>query len=341
VLWVVRATLFAGAVVVLALLPRALTDFRASQFALVAIYFIALIGLNILTGYSGQISLGHGAFMAIGGYTTAILISDQGLTLGGHTFTSDMRDVYTIPIAGLVAGVAGLLFGIPALRLSGLYLALATFAVAVALPSVLKKADELTGGSSGINLFGLPRLTGQGVETTVFGRTLTFLDWLYYLSWAIALVLFLAAFLLLRGRTGRAWRAIRDSELAAASSGVNLAVYKTLAFGVSAFYAGIAGALFAIHTTFVNPDTFPVTLSIFLLVGVVVGGLGSLLPLVFGAALIVFLPDFAQRVSSSAGTPSIVYGVVLVVAMFVLPTGVGGLVRKLLGPLTTRLYTRA
>jgi branched-chain amino acid transport system permease protein len=341
VLWVVRATLFAGAVVVLALLPRALTDFRASQFALVAIYFIALIGLNILTGYSGQISLGHGAFMAIGGYTTAILISDQGLTLGGHTFTSDMRDVYTIPIAGLVAGVAGLLFGIPALRLSGLYLALATFAVAVALPSVLKKADELTGGSSGINLFGLPRLTGEGVETTVFGRTLTFLDWLYYLSWAIALVLFLAAFLLLRGRTGRAWRAIRDSELAAASSGVNLAVYKTLAFGVSAFYAGIAGALFAIHTTFVNPDTFPVTLSIFLLVGVVVGGLGSLWPLVFGAALIVFLPDFAQRVSSSAGTPSIVYGVVLVVAMFVLPTGVGGLVRKLLGPLTTRLYTRS
>jgi branched-chain amino acid transport system permease protein len=341
VLWAVRATLFAGAVVVLLFLPRALTDFRASQFALVAIYFIALIGLNILTGYSGQISLGHGAFMAIGGYTTAILMSDQGLKLGGHTFASDLRDIYTIPIAGLAAGVAGLLFGIPALRLSGLYLALATFAVAVALPSVLKKADELTGGSSGINLFGLPRLTGQGVETTVFGHTLTFLDWLYYLSWAIALVLFLAAVFLLSGRTGRAWRAIRDSELAAASSGVNLAVYKTLAFGVSAFYAGIAGALFAIHTTFVNPDTFPITLSIFLLVGVVVGGLGSLWPLVFGAALIVFLPDIAQRISSSAGAPSIVYGVVLVVAMFVLPTGVGGLVRKLVGPLTTRLYTRS
>jgi branched-chain amino acid transport system permease protein len=341
VLWGVRATLFAAAAVVLALLPRALSDFRASQFALVAIYFIALIGLNVLTGYSGQISLGHGAFMAIGGYTTAILVSDQGLKLGGHTFASDMRDVYTIPIAGLVAGVAGLLFGIPALRLSGLYLALATFAVAVALPSVLKKADELTGGSSGINLFGVPRLTGLGVETTVLGRTITFNDWLYYLSWTIAVVLFVAAWLLLNGRTGRALRALRDSEIAAASSGVHLATYKTLAFGVSAFYAGVAGGLFAIHTTFVNPDTFPITLSIFLLVGVVVGGLGSLAPLVFGAALIVFLPDLAQRISKSPGAPSIVYAVVLIGAMFLLPTGVGGLVRRIVGPLTTRLYTRS
>jgi branched-chain amino acid transport system permease protein len=340
-LWATRGALFSAAVVALALLPRWLTDFRASQFALVAIYFIALLGLNVLTGYSGQISLGHGAFMAIGGYTTAILMSEQGLKLGGHVFSSDLRDIYTLPLAGLVAGIAGVVFGIPALRLSGLYLALATFAVAVALPSVLKKADTLTGGSSGINLFGLPRLTGLGVETTVLGRTLTFNDWLYYLSWTLAAVLFLAAWLLLRGRTGRALRAIRDSEVAAASSGVHLATYKTLAFGVSAFYAGIAGGLFAIHTTFVNPDTFPITLSIFLLVGVVVGGLGSLWTLVFGAALIVFLPDIAQRISKSAGAPSMVYGAVLILVMLVLPTGVGGLVRRLVGPLTTRLYTRS
>ena len=339
-LWVIRGALVALALVVLALLPRYLTDFRASQFALVAIYFIALLGLNVLTGYSGQISLGHGAFMAIGGYTTAILMSEQGLRLGGHVFSSDMRDIYTVPIAGAIAGLAGVLFGIPALRLSGLYLALATFAVAVALPSVLKRAESLTGGSSGINLFGVPRLTGLGVETTVLGRTLTFNDWLYYLSWTVAVVLFVVAWLLLSGRTGRALRAIRDSEVAAASSGVHLATYKTLAFGVSAFYAGVAGGLFAIHTTFVNPDTFPITLSVFLLVGVVVGGLGSLATLVFGAALIVFLPDIAQRISKSPGAPSIVYAVVLIVAMFVLPTGVGGLVRRLVGPLTTRLYTR-
>ncbi|MGH3104163.1 MAG: branched-chain amino acid ABC transporter permease [Gaiellaceae bacterium] len=340
-LWGIRLALFAAAVAVIALLPRVLTDFRASQFALVAVYFVALLGLNVLTGYSGQISLGHGAFMAIGGYTTAILMSEQGLEVAGHTFSSDMRDLYTIPIAGVVAGLAGVAFGIPALRLSGLYLALATFAVAVALPSVLKKAETLTGGSTGINLFGLPRLTGLGIETTVLGRTLTFNDWLYYLCWTVAVVLFAAAWLLLQGRTGRALRAIRDSELAAASSGVNLATYKTLAFGVSAFYAGVAGSLFAIAITFVNPDTYPITLSIFLLVGLVVGGLGSLATLVAGAALIVFLPDIAESISSSAGAPSIVYGVVLIVAMLVLPTGVGGLVRKLFGPLTTRLYTRS
>jgi branched-chain amino acid transport system permease protein len=340
-LWAIRAALFALALGVLALLPRWLTDFRASQFALVAIYFIALLGLNVLTGYSGQISLGHGAFMAIGGYTTAILMSDQGLRLGGHVFSSDMRDIYTLPIAGAVAGAAGVLFGIPALRLSGLYLVLATFAVAVALPSVLKKAESFTGGSSGINLFGVPRLTGLGVETTVLGRTLTFNDWLYYLCWTVAVVLFVAVWLLLSGRTGRALRAIRDSEIAAAASGVHLALYKTVAFGVSAFCAGVAGGLFAIHTTFVNPDTFPITLSIFLLVGVVVGGLGSLATLVFGAALIVFLPDIAQRISTSPGAPSIVYAVVLIAAMFLLPTGVGGLVRRLVGPLTTRLYTRS
>jgi len=340
-LWAIRVALFAGAVTALAFLPRLLGTFRASQFALVAIYFVALLGLNVLTGYNGQISLGHGAFMAIGGYTTAILMSDQGLELAGHTFASDMRDIYTIPIAGLVAGAAGIAFGIPALRLSGLYLALATFAVAVALPSVLKKAETLTGGSSGINLFGVPRLTGLGVETTVLGHTISFNDWLYYLSWTVAVVLFAVAWLLLQGRFGRALRAIRDSELAAAASGVSLATYKTLAFGISAFYAGVAGSLFAVHTTFVNPDTFPITLSIFLLVGVVVGGLGSLSTLVFGAAFIVFLPDVAQRISKSPGAPAMIYAAVLIAAMFVLPTGVGGLVRRFVSPLTTRLYTRS
>jgi branched-chain amino acid transport system permease protein len=337
----VRLAACAAGLAVLALLPRVLTDFRASQLALVAVYFIALLGLNVLTGFNGQVSLGHGAFMAVGAYTTAILVSDQGIELAGHTFSSDVRDLLTIPIAGVVAGVAGVLFGIPALRLSGLYLALATFAVAVAMPSVLRRAESLTGGSSGINLFGVPQVTGHSVSTTVLGRELTYNDWLYYLCWSIAVVMLALAWLLLRGRTGRALRAIRDSEVAAAASGVHLPTYKTLAFGVSAFYAGVAGALFALAIGFVNPNSpDPVTLSIFLLVGVVVGGLGSLWPLVFGAAFIQFLPDVAQRVSKEAGTPSIVYGAVVILAMFVLPTGVGGLLRRVLGPLTTRLYTR-
>jgi branched-chain amino acid transport system permease protein len=332
--WAIKGGLCAAALVVLALLPRVLSDFRASQAALVAVYFVALIGLNVLTGFSGQVSLGHGAFVAVGAYTTALLVSDQGLELAGHTFSSDLRDLWTIPIAGLVAGIAGVLFGIPALRLSGLYLALATFAVAVALPSVLRRAETLTGGSSGINLFGLPQVTGHSISTTVLGRELTYNDWLYYLCWTVAVVMLGLAWLLLRGRTGRALRAIRDSEVAAAASGVHLPTYKTLAFGVSAFYAGVAGSLFALAIGFVNPNSpDPVSLSIFLLVGVVVGGLGSLWPLVFGAAFIQFLPDLAQRVSKAPGTPSIVYGAALVIAMLVLPRGVGGLLR--------RLYTRS
>jgi branched-chain amino acid transport system permease protein len=341
-IWAVRVVSFALAVAILALLPRFLSDFRASQAALVAVYFVALLGLNVLTGYSGQVSLGHGAFMALGAYTTAILVSDQQLELFGHTFSSDVRDLWTIPVAGLVAGLAGVLFGIPALRLSGLYLALATFAIAVALPFVLRRADELTGGTSGINLFGLPRVTGLGVEAKVLGHTLTYNDWLYYLCWTVALVMYVAVWLLLRGRIGRALRAIRDSEVAAAASGVHLPTYKTLAFGVSAFYAGVAGSLFALVITFVNPSSpDPVTLSIYLLVGVVVGGLGSLWPLVFGAVFIQFLPDWAQYISKEPGTPAIVFGAALILVAILLPNGFAGLVKRAVGPLTSRLYTRS
>jgi branched-chain amino acid transport system permease protein len=338
--------------VVAFVLPGFISDFRAQQLAYVAIYLIALIGLNILTGYTGQISLGHGAFMAIGGYTTAILISDQGLQLRDHVFSSDMKDLWTIPLAGLVAGAAGLLFGIPALRLTGLYLALATFAIAVATPAVIKRFEGFTGGGSGVNMFGLPGLTGGIDGVTVFGHHLTFNEWLYYLSWTIALVALAVAWLVLRGRTGRAFRAVRDSETAAASSGVNLALYKTLAFGISAAFAGIAGSLYAIANTFVNPDTFPITLSIFLLVGVVVGGLGSLAGLVAGAVFIYFmqiswsqqvdkaipdwLPWFGDINTSSPGAPAVAFGVVLIAIMLIVPTGAAGLLRRI-GALSGRL----
>jgi branched-chain amino acid transport system permease protein len=337
---------FVVAIVVVFALPQVVSDFRLQEFAYVGIYFIALVGLNILTGYTGQISLGHGAFMAIGGYTTALLISDQSLKLGGHVFggeagdfKGDMKDLWTIPIAVVVTGVVGLLFGIPALRLSGLYLALATFAIAVSMPAVIKRFEGTTGGGSGINLFGLEGLTGGVSGVTVLGHHLEFNEWIYYLSWTLALVGLAVAWLLLRGRTGRAFRAVRDSEIAAASSGVNLSVYKTLAFGVSAAYAGLAGSLFAIATTYVNPDTFPIALSIFLLVGVVVGGLGSLWPLVFGAIFIQFLPLWAQEVSKAQGAPAVVYGVILILVMIMLPGGAAGLIRRLQA-FTSRGYHR-
>jgi branched-chain amino acid transport system permease protein len=356
----IRIALFVAAAVGILLLPRFISDFRAQQFAYVGIYFIALLGLNLLTGFTGQISLGHGAFMLIGGYTTAILISNQEppLELLGHQFTNDMRDIWTIPIAGLVAGIVGFLFGFPALRLTGLYLALATFAIAVAAPAIVRRFNEFTGGGGGINLFDVPGRTKAEVITDpvtfesrelgvdIFGINIpTFNEWLYYLCWSIALVMFGIVWFLLRGRFGRSLRAVRDSELAAASSGVNLARYKTLAFGISAFYAGVAGSLLAIATTFVNPDTFPITLSIFLLVGVVVGGLGSLWPLVFGAIFIHFMqiewaqsaervvPDFLPLLggidTDLPGAPAVAFGVILILIMLASPGGAAGLIRML------------
>ena len=299
-------------------LPAFVTDFRAQQFSYVGIYLVALIGLNILTGYTGQISLGHGAFMAIGGYTTAILMTDHGV-----------KDIATIPIAIVVTGVAGFLFGLPAARLSGLYLALATFAIAVAMPSVIKRFEGFTGGGSGVNLFGTPELTASLTPVRIAGFELNFNNWLYYLAWSIAMLGYVIGWLILRGRTGRAFRAVRDSETAAVSSGVSLARTKALAFGISAAYAGAAGALFAIATTYVNPDTFPVALSIFLLVGVVIAGLGSLQGLIIGAIFIQFMPLWAQNISKSPGAPAVIYGAFLILVVLALPGGAAGLIARL------------
>jgi branched-chain amino acid transport system permease protein len=304
--------------------PAFVSDFRAQQFSYVGIYLVALIGLDILTGYTGQISLGHGAFMAIGGYTTAILMTDHGV-----------KDIWTIPVAIVIAGVVGFLFGFPAARLSGLYLALATFGIAVATPALIKRFEGFTGGGSGINLFGIPELTASLTPVKILGFELNFNNWLYYLAWTVALIGYVIAWLILRGRTGRSLRAVRDSETAAVSSGVDLTRAKAFAFGVSAAYAGAAGALFAIATTYVNPDTFPVALSIFLLVGVVVSGLGSLTGLIVGAIFIQFMPLWAQNISKAPGVPAVIYGGFLIILVLALPGGAAGLIDRI-----TRLSRR-
>jgi len=288
---------FAALVVFVALLPAFISDVKAQQYAYVGIYLVALLGLNILTGYTGQISLGHGAFVAIGAYTTAVLATQHGV-----------RDLWTIPAAGVVAGVAGYAFGYPALRLEGVYLALATFAVAIATPSLAKRFPGLTGGGTGMQLH------------------LSATHRVYVLTWCIAGALFAASWFLLRGRFGRTLRAVRDSEVAAVSVGVDAARYKRLALGISAFYAGVAGSLLAITISHVNPDTFPPGLSILLLTGAVVGGLGSVLGPLVGALFVEFVPLYAQDVSKQA--PTVVYGLVLVIGMFVAPTGAAGLARS-------------
>ena len=297
-----------AAAVVLAALPFLLPGFRTGQLAIVGAYFIAILGLDLLTGHSGQISLGHGALMAVGAYTTAILVGHHGV-----------RDVATIPIAGMVAGGVGLLAGVPALRLTGYYLALATFGIAVVLPTILRKFDHFTGGSTGISFFGSPHQTGHGLGVAGLGDA----QWRYALTWTIAAALFLLAWYLLSSRFGRALRAVRDSELAAAASGVDRSAHKVAAFGLSAAYAGVAGSLFAIDIAYVSPDTIPIQLSLYLLVGAVVGLQGSIWGALLGALLIEFLPDIVGEIphvdTKQAGPTTFAFGAILVALTLLIP----------------------
>jgi branched-chain amino acid transport system permease protein len=309
ILW--RVIALAAVPILVVFLPKAFNDYFNFRLAFVGIYFIAIVGLNVLTGYNGQISLGHGAFMAIGAYTTAIL----------HQHGVDLY--LTIPIAAVLTGLVGFAFGFPALRLSGVYLALATFGLAVSIPLIAKRFEGFTGGGQGLRIDPLPSSPIGGLSTN---------EWLSYLTWAIAGLMFGAAWLILRGPLGRAFRAVRDAPIAAISSGVSLARYKTLAFGIAAAYAGVAGALLAIAIAFVNPDTFPVSLSILLLTGAVVGGLGSLEGMLFGAVFIQFAPGWAERLSKhlhyneATVQSTVVYGLILLAVLFVLPNGAAGLV---------------
>jgi branched-chain amino acid transport system permease protein len=327
-----KVGVFCAGGVVVALLPQFMGEVRLQQFTFVAIYFIALLGLNILTGYNGQISLGHGAFMGVGAYVAALLMLGE-TTLEALTqqdapdwlpLGDGMRPVFTLPLAGLVTGLIGIAFGIPALRLAGVSLALATFAVAVSLPILARRFDELTGGGGGLIL---------PLNTTPFGWDISTRHWLYYEAWVTAGILFIVAWLLVRGRIGRAWRSIRDGEIAAVSSGVSPALYKVLAFGISSGYAGVAGALLAIEVSFVNPDTFPLSLSVLLLASAVLGGLGSLTGVIFGALLLEYLPIYSQdpplvSFEFSTQAPSVVFGAFLIVMMLLLPGGVAGLFRR-------------
>lgn len=283
--------------------------YQLFQGTMVLAYAIALLGLNMLTGYNGQISLGHGAFFALGAYSAGILMEHAGAPYWA-----------TVPAAAVICLVIGYLFGRPALKLEGLYLALATFALGVAMPQLLKykHLEAWTGGVQGIVLM---------KPDAPFGLPLSQDQWLYLFSLGVAVVMFVIAHNLLQSGTGRAMRAIRDHAMAAEAMGVDNRHYKSMTFGVSAAFTGVGGALSAIAVQFVSPDSFTLFLSISLLVGIVVGGVGTLWGAVFGAVFIMFVPNLAEQVSKAA--PWAVYGVVLIVIMFAMPGGVVGLLRRL------------
>jgi branched-chain amino acid transport system permease protein len=312
---------FAALVAAVLLAPLVLSNYRTYQLGLVAVYLVALLGLDMLTGFTGQISLGHGAFMGIGAYTTTILVVDHG-----------WRDLWTVPVAGLVAGLCGLAFGLPATRFAGPYLALATFAIPLSFIGILKRFPHFTGGNVGKNLPQLHSEFGIGVHPSV---------WFYAVCWVVALVMLPGSCLIVRGRFGRALRAVRDSEIASTANGVSTAAIKTAAFGISAFYCGVAGGLFAIGITYVNPDTFPIALSILLLTGIVIGGAGSLYGMVFGAVFVEFIQiswspallDLFSKVhhidTRAPGSGLVVYGAILLVVLYLAPSGIAGLTRRL------------
>lgn len=308
--------LFAALLAAACVLPFVLPSYAVFQATMVITYALALLGLNLLTGFNGQISLGHGAFFALGAYVAAMLME-----LAGWPYWA------TLPAAALAGGLLGYLFGMPALKLEGVYLALATFALGVATPQLLKYKgfEAFTGGSQGLVLM---------KPEAPFGLPLDADQWLYFFCLAVALALFAVARNLLRGSVGLNLVAVRDHPIAAQAMGVDNARIKTVTFGISALYTSVGGALSAIVVQFVAPDSFSVFLSITLLVGAVVGGLSSLSGALYGALFIQFVPRLAEQVSKAA--PWAVYGAILLALMLLWPTGVAGAIARLRSWITSR-----
>ena len=293
------ASLTALAIMVIG--PLFLKNFVIFQCTMIVIYAIAILSLNILTGASGQFSLGHSAFFAVGAYTTAILMEH-----------GDMNYALTLPFAGMVCFIFGFLFGLPALRLSGVYLALATFALAIAMPQLLKLGtfEHWTGGVQGLVV---------NKPDPPFGIKMSQDLWLYYFTLVVAIGIYILSVNLLNSRSGRALMAIRDNPIAASSMGIDLSLYKTLAFGISAGITGVAGGLGAIVVAFVAPDGYSIQFANALFLGMVIGGVGWLPGSLAGAAFIVLIPNVAEGVSK--GLSGAVFGVFILAVIFLLPNG--------------------
>lgn len=291
-------------VIALAVLPFVISPYHAFQVATIMVYALALLGLNLLTGYNGQISLGHGAFFALGSYVAAVLSTKFGMPFW-----------VTVPVAGVLSMGAGFLFGLPALRLGSLYLALATFSLALVVPQLLKwkKAEFLTGGVLGITM------RKPEVPTWL---PLTQDQMLYLFTLSVTVVMFVLARNLIDSRTGRALVAIRERPVAATSAGIHLAMVKSMTFGVSAMFTSVAGALSAWLLLYVAPDSFSLMLSITMLIGSIIGGMASLPGAVLGAIFITQVPSLAESISKSA--PGLVYGVCLLAVVFLMPRGIWG-----------------
>lgn len=312
---VLRVAVFLGVAAVLLYLPQQYPAFRVEQFNDVIVYSLVVLSLAILTGFSGQISIGHSAFFGVGAYTTAILVADHGWP---HLAT-------LLASAGLCF-LVGILTGIPALRIRGLYLALVTLAIATVFPQLVIRYTELTGGAQGkrVPRFRAPDWTGLADD-----------QWRYYVLLVVVAVLFLLVRNIIRSRVGRGLVAIRDNEVAAEVVGVNLSFFKVMIFGVSAMLAGVGGSLYVINRPFVSANSFTILLSITFLAALVIGGAATISGPVFGALFVVFAPEYTSDVN--AALSQVIYGGLLILLMLVMPQGFVGLVRRLYMTLRRRL----
>ena len=296
--------------------PLQFGSYRIFQATTIAMWAIVALGLNLLTGYNGQISLGHGAFVALGGYTSAILMFDHGWPFWA-----------TIPVAGLLTGAVGFVVGVPALRLTGPYLAIATMALALSTPQILQKYEGLTHGSQGINV---DSPTPPGILDGIMNET----QYLYFLALLVAVIMTVVAWNIVRSRIGRAFVAIRDSEIAAQAMGISVPRFKTMAFAISAFFAGICGGVYVQVIGFVSPRSFDVLQSINYLTTIVVGGLASILGSILGAAVFVLVPEVNTlleqlHLPAADQAPDVLYGASLILVMIFMPYGFAGFIRRL------------
>lgn len=289
--------------------------FDQGQVTRLMIYAIAIAGLNISTGYTGMVSVGHSAFLGLGAYTTGVLVVKYG-----------WAPVYTLPAALVVCFAVGVVVGLPALRIRGLYLAMATLAFGVAFPELVARFASLTGGPQGLNI---PRrlLTPpawSGFTLSEKGQ------WLYWLSLVVLLLVMVVVHNLVRGRYGLAMIAARDNEIAAAASGVNLALVKTMAFGVSGALTGVGGALFAMYLgNLFAEGSFTLLNAIALLTGLVIGGQATRFGPVVGAIAVVYIPYYTSSIGQGQAA-AVLFGAVLIAIVFLAPEGVVGAVSRLL-----------
>jgi branched-chain amino acid transport system permease protein len=305
--------------VVLYLLSLSLDPFNNLRLAAVAYYFSALAGLTVLTGLNGQISLGHGALMAVGAYTTALLVGRTGWPLAA-----------AVAAAGVVTAAVGVAVGAVAARLRGPYLAGATLALAVGLPGLANRYPDAFGGENGLSVT-------PPTPPSALGSTFPLERWWAWICCIVALLVFIALANLLRSRFGRAFRAVRDDEVAAQLAGLNVARTQVLAFVVSAACAGLAGASLVVVTQLAAPGAFQLALSLSLLTGIVLGGLGSLTGALWGAIALVMLPQWSDDIAHAfnfsndvqANMPLALYGIVLMAVIVAAPQGIQGALRAI------------